>query len=469
MGLDANGIALAANLPVSVDEIIEGTYIDATTFHNDQGAPVSPSKGKIYMDTSVSPVKQYRWGGTNFGPIDPSPGSTDAVPEGLSNFYFSGSRVLATVLAGLDNLTALAVNSGDSILVAIGKLQAQFNTISTSIGNKLDKGSYTGTAQDLKALIDQKETPLAAQSKADQAETNAKAYADGLLKQGIAAHYADTASMIAAQANQEAAGVYFVTDATGDPTVISGFAYYEYLGTTAGDLTDYRKLSEEESMDVGGGVSQQYVNDQDAATLNAANAYADAKVEDQIVDGVASKAPSQKAVFTALGNKVEKDGAKVLSDVNFTTAKDSKLNGIASGATVNDTDANLKNRANHSGTQTASTISDFAAAAQVEIDKLGAAIEVNASRNFLASDNGKILMITATVTLTMPSTGLQNAFRCDLDCTSTGQATIAKDAGAVVLNFPAGQILEAGKMATIYRKPVGTYANEYRGKGEFKV
>ena len=39
-----------------------------------------------------------------------------------------------------------------------------------------------------------------------------------------------------------------------------------------------------------------------------------------------------------------------------------KLNGIANGATANDTDANLKNRANHTGTQIASTISDFASA-----------------------------------------------------------------------------------------------------------
>lgn len=44
----------------------------------------------------------------------------------------------------------------------------------------------------------------------------------------------------------------------------------------------------------------------------------------------------------------------------FTTASDiSKLAGIAEGATANDTDANLKNRANHTGTQAASTISDF--------------------------------------------------------------------------------------------------------------
>ena len=44
------------------------------------------------------------------------------------------------------------------------------------------------------------------------------------------------------------------------------------------------------------------------------------------------------------------------SDVATNTTK---LAGIAAGATVNDTDANLKNRANHTGTQLASTISDF--------------------------------------------------------------------------------------------------------------
>ena len=51
----------------------------------------------------------------------------------------------------------------------------------------------------------------------------------------------------------------------------------------------------------------------------------------------------------------------------FTAADDTKLTGIATGATANDTDANLKNRANHTGTQTASTISDFSSAADARI------------------------------------------------------------------------------------------------------
>jgi hypothetical protein len=43
----------------------------------------------------------------------------------------------------------------------------------------------------------------------------------------------------------------------------------------------------------------------------------------------------------------------------YDDTEQTKLAGIAAGATVNDTDSNLKNRANHTGTQLASTISDF--------------------------------------------------------------------------------------------------------------
>lgn len=50
---------------------------------------------------------------------------------------------------------------------------------------------------------------------------------------------------------------------------------------------------------------------------------------------------------------------------SFLTADETKLDGIATGATANDTDANLKARANHTGTQTASTISDFTAATNI--------------------------------------------------------------------------------------------------------
>jgi hypothetical protein len=56
--------------------------------------------------------------------------------------------------------------------------------------------------------------------------------------------------MLADQAAQEAKMIYPVTDASGDASVTSGYAYYEYLGVANGVIGDYRKLSEEESMDI---------------------------------------------------------------------------------------------------------------------------------------------------------------------------------------------------------------------------
>lgn len=64
-----------------------------------------------------------------------------------------------------------------------------------------------------------------------------------------------------------------------------------------------------------------------------------------------------------LDKLLETTGLKLL-----TSAERTKLAGIATGATVNSSDATLLARANHTGTQLASTISDFAAAADARIN-----------------------------------------------------------------------------------------------------
>ncbi len=56
-------------------------------------------------------------------------------------------------------------------------------------------------------------------------------------------------------------------------------------------------------------------------------------------------------------------GAWVGPFLNITASERSKLSGIASGATANATDAQLRDRSTHTGTQTAATISDFNSAA----------------------------------------------------------------------------------------------------------
>lgn len=69
---------------------------------------------------------------------------------------------------------------------------------------------------------------------------------------------------------------------------------------------------------------------------------------------------------TARANHTGTQSADTLTDGTtnkaFLATERTKLTGIATGATANDTDANLKNRANHTGTQPASTISDSTAA-----------------------------------------------------------------------------------------------------------
>lgn len=61
------------------------------------------------------------------------------------------------------------------------------------------------------------------------------------------------------------------------------------------------------------------------------------------------------------------DTADTASKVAMTPSERTKLSGVAAGATANDTDDNLKNRNNHTGLQSAATISDFNAAADARI------------------------------------------------------------------------------------------------------
>jgi len=66
----------------------------------------------------------------------------------------------------------------------------------------------------------------------------------------IANRFATITTLLSNQDSQLDKAVYLVLDATIDPTVDSGFAYYEFLNNATGNLADYRKLGEQESLDV---------------------------------------------------------------------------------------------------------------------------------------------------------------------------------------------------------------------------
>jgi hypothetical protein len=70
-----------------------------------------------------------------------SPGTTDALAEGSTNLYFTVARVLATVLTGLSLGTVSAATATDTILTAIGKLQAQINAFAPASAAEVDTGT----------------------------------------------------------------------------------------------------------------------------------------------------------------------------------------------------------------------------------------------------------------------------------------------------------------------------------------
>ena len=93
----------------------------------------------------------YRWSGSVYINISASPGSTDAVPEGATNLYFTQARVLATLLTGFSTAVATAVVATDTIIAAFGKVQGQINTIfsRTINGKALSAGNVTLTTTDI--------------------------------------------------------------------------------------------------------------------------------------------------------------------------------------------------------------------------------------------------------------------------------------------------------------------------------
>lgn len=113
--LDSTSKVPAINLPSYVDDVVEGANLAAF--------PVTGESGKIYVALDTN--RTYRWSGSTYVEISPSPGSTDAVTEGATNKYFTESRVLGTVLAGLSVASSAVITAASTVLASLGQLQAQ--------------------------------------------------------------------------------------------------------------------------------------------------------------------------------------------------------------------------------------------------------------------------------------------------------------------------------------------------------
>jgi len=102
--LDASAKVPAAQLPSYVDDVVE--YANLAAF------PATGTVGVIYV--ALDTEKIYRWSGSAYVEISPSPGSTDAVPEGSTNLYFTNERVDDRAAALIQNGTGITWSYNDT-------------------------------------------------------------------------------------------------------------------------------------------------------------------------------------------------------------------------------------------------------------------------------------------------------------------------------------------------------------------
>ena len=142
----ANGVAPlgsdakvpAAYLPSYVDDVLE--------YANLAGFPGTGETGKIYVADDTGKI--YRWSGSAYIEISPSPGSTDSVVEGSTNLYFTNARAqaaLSSALSAKQDTSAKGVANGYASLGSDGLVPSSQLPASTSSA-PLARTTYNFTA-----------------------------------------------------------------------------------------------------------------------------------------------------------------------------------------------------------------------------------------------------------------------------------------------------------------------------------
>ena len=141
---------MPTNFPTLLDEFSNPSGTDAqssapvlhSTQHANANDAIEALQAKVGVDGSTDPDSlDYK-----IAHFDPAPSSTDAVTEGTSNLYFTYQRVRDTVLTALSTATNSTITDTDTLLAALGKLQAQVtNKVDQEAGKGLSANDYTDT------------------------------------------------------------------------------------------------------------------------------------------------------------------------------------------------------------------------------------------------------------------------------------------------------------------------------------
>jgi hypothetical protein len=140
-----NGLVPSSALPSFVDDVVDvgGTL------------PSTGDVGKIYVvSTGTNVNKIYRWSGSTFIEISPSPGSTDSVTEGSTNLYYTNTRAAAASpvqsVAGRTGTVTLA--KADVGLGSVDNTADTAKPISTATQTALDGKAATSHTHSLANL-----------------------------------------------------------------------------------------------------------------------------------------------------------------------------------------------------------------------------------------------------------------------------------------------------------------------------
>lgn len=133
------GVIPSAQLPSYVDDVLE--YAAPANF------PATGEAGKIYVATTTG--KTYRWSGSSYTEISASPGSTDSVPEGSVNLYFTTARAASAAPVQTVNgqTGAVTITAASISAAAVGHTHviSDVTGLQTALDGKQATGSYAAT------------------------------------------------------------------------------------------------------------------------------------------------------------------------------------------------------------------------------------------------------------------------------------------------------------------------------------
>lgn len=204
---------------------------------------------------------------------------------------------------------------------------------------------------------------------------------------------------------------------TGAVTAQSGDYTFAQIGSTPTTLGGYgitdavpssRLISTTAPLTGGGDLSANRTIAIPAATASVDGYATQAQITKLNGIATAATANSSDATLLARTNHTGTQSADTLTDGTtnkaFLATERTKLTGIATGATANSSDATLEARANHTGTQLASTISDFSTAADARVALKSECLIIAASDEVtnLTTGTGKVTL-RAPYALTLTS------------------------------------------------------------------